>query len=114
MPTIYVDDLREALIEANRRFDEYQQGGFPQHFEAGEVEIMNNIVNTRWDYGAPGIWQAGYDVIRAASDLWREMHPNSGVILPPQEKQYLGWQVNFQFRTDNRLFNYHVSVPEPD
>ena len=113
MPTIYEDDLKEALIEANKRFDAKEPGGFIQQFKAGEVTILNNNVGNRWDYGAPAIWVASYSVIDTATRSWHERHPNSGRVLPPQEKPHLGWQVNFQFGTTSREFNYHVSVPAP-
>jgi hypothetical protein len=116
MCTATLDDIREALIKANNRFESKTKGDFKQHFENGkEVVIIFNIVRNRWDYGPPAIYVAHEKVIDELRELWtKELHPNSGTILPPEEKPHLGWQVNFQYMTTNhRLFNFHVTVPAP-
>jgi hypothetical protein len=107
-------DITKALVAADEHFADREQQDFDQEFENGKtVPIMFQVVGSRWDYGPPAMYVTDLAVVEKLKAQWLKMHPNSGKVLPPQDKGTLGWQVNFQFETENRKFNFHVAVPKP-
>jgi hypothetical protein len=111
MPTAYLEDVQEAILEANRRFTNNAQGGFNQHFETATVPVIFQLMNhTRWDYGHPAMYRFERQHIPALTRWWTEVEP-TGVVLPPQHKPALNChEINVQRATGGRLFNYHVAL----
>ena len=114
MPTAYLQDVQEAIVAANAKFENKTEGGMQQHFEVGTVPVMFNKVDSRWDYGHPTIYVMDRGHIQALESWWKEIH-TTGRILPPQHKPMLQcWEINVQWTSaDGRLFNYHVAVSDP-
>jgi len=107
----YFEDVTEAIIAANKKFEESIEGGVVQHFETASVNVMFERRGDRWDYGHPAMYKMDSGNIAKLVNWWKEVQP-TGEVLPRVWKDQLQcYEVNVQWVTSSgRMFNYHVAV----
>jgi hypothetical protein len=109
----YLADVQEAILAANKNFEQRIEGEIKQHFDRATVVVMFRINGNRWDYGHPAMYKMEKQHVGELTKWWKEIHP-SGDVLKPEIKPDFGCEVvNVQWVSGSgRLFNYHVALKD--
>lgn len=112
MPNAELEDVKDAILAADKNFTNQIPGDIAQNFEAGDVNVISKVVGTRWDYGHPTMYRMNAAHVVELTNWWTQIHPTTGVVLPIVWKPMLQcYEVNVQWTSnDGHLFNYHVAV----
>lgn len=109
------DKLKDAIKLAEGEFERSHPHATSIDIDGGPVPIMYSQQDrggiTIESFGLPAIWK--FDGSQKELERWwKHRHPETGVFLRPEWKRDLGWQANLQYTRGDKVFNYHVAVPD--
>jgi len=115
MPVISLADVKNAVIQADTRRTNRQDGGFSINVNQTQVNVIYGTQTsgnrTLMNYGLPNLWTMARADIPALKLWWEARHPNTGTLLDEQQAVPGVNKVNLQWlSTNDNLFNMHVPV----
>ncbi len=115
MPTISLDDVKNAVIQADTKRTNRQDAGFSITVNSTQVNVIYGTQpqgnRTLINYGLPNLWTMARADVPALKTWWEARHPTTGVLLPEQQVAPGIYKVNLQWvSTSDNVFNMHIPV----
>lgn len=110
-----VAELKEVIEICENRYRRGLVGSTQVTVNNETVDVIYERHRYSYDCGLPAMWEFTGD-FAALTRWWLLVHEGEGVaVLPPEEKEHLGFQANLQYRAPERgvPFNFHITVPRP-